>query len=131
MPDSFQHELYDCWKDAAVAAGRLEDCDRIPHEGIHVNTSGWHYFQECRQKIDLRKAGADCREGPVDLTCRGKTAAAKNDFTMCEKGRSYTDMDLCVLTFSFRKNDGSKCSSIQDERLRAACVDMARLSVVP
>lgn len=125
MPDGFQHELWDCWKDAAVATGRREDCDRIPHEGVHVNTSGWHAFRKCRERIELRLAGADCREGPVDLTCRGKTAAAKNDFSMCEKGRSYTDMDLCAFTFAFRRNQASACASIRDERLRTACAEVA------
>jgi len=131
MPDSFQVELYDCWKDVAVAALRPEDCDRIPHEGIHVNTMGWHTYRECRGKIEIRKAGAECREGPVDLTCRGKTAAAKNDFTMCEKFGSYTDMDLCALTFAFRKNDASACGKIQNERLKTACLEIAGSGAAP
>ena len=124
MPDSFQIALYDCWKDAAVATSRPEDCDRIPHEGVHVNTVGWNIYRQCRDKIEIRKAGAVCRDGPVDLTCRGKTAAAKGDFTMCQNLRSYTEMDICALTFGLRKNEASACASIQEERLRAACVEI-------
>jgi hypothetical protein len=124
MPDIYQHELYDCWKDAAAATGRLEDCDRIPHEGVHVNTSGWNAYNQCRQKVELTRTGANCREGPVDLTCRGKTAAAKNDFKLCQNLRSYTDMDLCALTFGFRKNEASACASISEESLKKACVEL-------
>jgi hypothetical protein len=65
----------------------------------------------------------------VDLTCRGKTAAAKNDFSMCEKGRSYTDMDLCAYTFAFRKNQVSACASIREERLRTACTEITAAAV--
>jgi hypothetical protein len=124
MPDSYQIDLSNCWRDAAVAALRPEDCDRIPHEGVHVNTVGWNTYRECRDRIEIRKAGAECREGPVDLTCRGKTAAARNDLTMCDKLRSYTDMDLCALTFAFRRNDGSACGKIQDGRLKQACLEI-------
>ena len=122
LSDNFQLQLFDCWKDAAVATGRPSDCDRIPHEGVHVNTSGWHAFRACRDKIELVEAGANCRDGPVDLTCRGKTAAAKDNFKLCEKGRSYTDMDLCAFTFGFRKNEPSVCASIREQRMREACV---------
>jgi hypothetical protein len=131
MPESFQHQLFDCWKDAAAATGRPEDCDRIPHEGVHVNTSGWHAYNRCREKVELSRAGANCREGPADLTCRGKTAAAKNEFKLCQNLRSYTDMDLCALTFGFRKNDSSVCASIQEERLRTTCVEITGRTSTP
>ena len=124
LGDNFQTGLYECWREAAMATLRLADCDRIPHEGVHVNTLGWNTYRECREKVESRKAGAVCRDGPVDLTCRGKTAAAKNDFSMCEHLRSYTDMDLCALTFAFRKNDGSACGKIRDERFKTACLEV-------
>ena len=124
MPDNFQHELYGCYRDTAVAALRLEGCDSIPHEGVHVNMVGWHTYRECRDWIEIRKAGAECREGSVDLTCRGKTAAARNDLAMCDKLRSYTDMDLCALTFAYRRNDASACGRIQDGRLKDACLEI-------
>ena len=53
-----------------------------------------------------------------------KTAAARNDIKLCQNLRSYTDMDLCALTFGFRKNDPSACSSISEERLKKACTEL-------
>lgn len=123
LGEVYQHALFACWKDVAVATRRLEDCDRIPHESVRINTSGWNAYRECRDKVGIRQSGAECRDGPVDLTCRGKTAAARNDRTVCEGLRSYTDMDLCALTFAFRKNDGFTCGKIRDERLKEACLD--------
>ena len=123
LGEVYQHALFACWKDVAVATKRLEDCDRIPHQSVRINTSGWNAYRECRDKVGIRQSGAECRDGPVDLTCRGKMAAARNDRTMCEGLRSYTDMDLCALTFAFRKNDGFTCSKIRDERLKEACLD--------
>lgn len=125
LGEVYQHALFACWKDVAVATRRLEDCDRIPHQSVRINTSGWNAYRECRDKVAIRQSGATCRDGPVDLTCRGKTAAARSDRTMCEGLRSYTDMDVCTLTFAFRKNDGFTCSKIRDERLREACLDFA------
>ena len=117
--------LYECWNDAAVATGQDEDCDRIPHEGVHVDTLGWNWWSTCRQRIATRAAGADCRDERTDLTCRGKVAAATGDFSKCQNLRSYTEMDICALTYSFRKIDASACASIRDERLRAACLEIA------
>jgi hypothetical protein len=125
MPEGFQHELWDCYRDAAVDSRRPEGCDPIPHEGVHVNTVGWHTYRECLDRIETRRAGAECREGPVDLTCRGKTAAARNDLGMCDRLRSYTEMDLCALTFAFRRNDRAACGKIQDGRLKDACLEIS------
>ena len=129
MSDSFQTELYECWKDAAIATGRADECDRIPHEGIRVNTFGFHTYQQCRERVAQRKAGAECREGPVDLTCRGKMAAAKGDFTMCEKLGNYATMDLCAYTFAYRTKQASACASIREERLKTACTEIAAASL--
>lgn len=117
--------LYECWNDAAVATGQDEDCDRIPHEGVHVDTLGWNWWSTCRQRIATRAAGADCRDERKDLTCRGKVAAATGDFSKCQNLRSYTDMDICALTYAFRKTDVSACASVRDDRLRAACLEIA------
>ncbi len=117
--------LYECWNDAAVATGQDEDCDRIPHEGVHVDTLGWNWWSTCRQRIATRAAGADCRDEKKDLTCRGKVAAATGDFSKCQNLRSYTEMDICALTYAFRKIDVSACASIREERLRAGCLEIA------
>jgi hypothetical protein len=125
MPDGFQGPLYECWKETAGATLRLEDCDAIPHEGVHVDTLGWNVYRRCRERVELRRAGVECRDGPVDLTCRGKLAAARSDIKMCENLRSYTDMDLCALTFAFRRDDRSACGRIRDEGLKSACLEIA------
>lgn len=124
LGDQFQPQLYECWR--AVAASRVSpsDCDRIPHEGIHVNTLGWNVWRDCRNRVAQRKAGAECREGPADLTCYGKLAAAKGDLGMCGNTRSYTDGDICALTYALRRNDGSACGKISDGRLKTACADI-------
>lgn len=125
MPDGYQGPLWECIKDAAVATGQRSDCDPIPHQGVHVNTVGWNVYRQCQDRVALGEAGAVCREGPVDLTCRGKTAAARNDVTLCQNLRSYTEMDLCAFTYAFRKNDASSCASIREERLKTPCVEIA------
>lgn len=123
---SSRPRLYECWNDAAVATGLPEECDRIPHEGIHVDTLGWNWWRTCRERTANRKAGADCRDERKDLTCLGKVAAASGDFAKCQNLRSYTEMDICALTFAFRKGDAAACASIREERLRAACLEIAK-----
>ena len=122
---SYRPRLYECWNDAAVATGQEDECNRIPHEGVHVDTLGWNWWSTCRQRIATRAAGADCRDEKRDLTCRGKVAAATGDFSRCQNLRSYTEMDICALTYAFRKIDLSACASIREERLRAGCLEIA------